>query len=245
SALLTAYPQFAGIQTHSSEGFANYHALQVEFGRQFSNGLTFQTNYTFAKTMQALGLLNPGDPRPEKVIAASDRPHIWRFLGIYELPFGPGRAFRGGPIVNRIIGGWQTQAVIYGQSGTPIDWGNVLFRGNIKDIPVDDPTDARMFNVDAGFEKAPARQLASNLRTFPTRLAGVRVSPNWDTALSLIKNTTIRENLRFQARLEAFNALNQHFFTAAPTTAPTSTAFGVTTAATGARAVQVALKLIF
>ena len=195
--------------------------------------------------MQGLAYLNAGDPQTERVIASADRPHIWRFLGIWELPFGPGRALASGGTLGHIAGGWQVQAILFGQSGTPIDWPNVLFRGNIKDIAVDNPTRERMFNVDAGFERATAKQLEWNLRAFPTRLASVRVSPNWDTTLSLIKNTRVRERLSVQFRAEAFNVWNQHFYTSAPTTSPTSTAFGSTTASTGPRTLQLGLKLLF
>ena len=245
NALLVPYPHFGSIQAQVNEGQAYYNGLQVEFTRQYARGLTFQTNYTWSKSMQGLGYLNAGDPQTERVIASADRPHIWRFLGIWELPFGPGRALASGGTLGHIAGGWQVQAILFGQSGTPIDWPNVLFRGNIKDIAVDNPTRERMFNVDAGFERASAKQLEWNLRAFPTRLASVRVSPNWDTTLSLIKNTRVRERLSVQFRAEAFNVWNQHFYTSAPTTSPTSTAFGSTTASTGPRTLQLGLKLLF
>ena len=245
NALLVPYPHFASIQAQVSEGWAYYNGLQVEFTRQYARGLTLQTNYTWSKTLQGLAYLNAGDLQPERVISTADRPHIWRFLGIWELPFGPGRAFAPRGVLGHIAGGWQLQTIIYGQSGNPIDWGNVLFRGDIKDIAVSDPTRERMFNIDAGFERAAARQLEWNLRTFSTRLPSVRVGSNWDTTLSLIKDSNIGEKLKIQFRAEAFNVWNQHFYTSPPTTAPTSTAFGSTTASTGPRVVQLGLKLLF
>src|SRR5690606_13478582 len=124
-------------------------------------------------------------------------------------------------IAGYLINGWQVQAIAFAQSGVPVSWGNVLFRGNIKDIPLDDPAPERWFNTEAGFEQSPALQLASNVRTFPSRLAGVRSEGGAGTDLSIIKNTYIGEDITAQVRLELFNAWNQHYFTGAPNTAPT------------------------
>jgi hypothetical protein len=196
--------------------------------------------------MDALALLNAGDPLPEKVISANDRPHIWRLVGLWELPFGPGKPIgtNVGPVLGRILGGWQLQGVSFIQSGVPVTWGNVLFRGNIKEIAVDELRSERMFNA-AGFETAAARQLAFNVRSFPSRLSSVRLSTAPNTDLSLIKNVTIREGVAFQFRAEAYNVWNQHAFTANPNTTPTSTAFGTVTTSSPPRALQLGVKLNF
>ena len=246
AALLSSYSGFTNVSVQEPQGWSTYHALQLELERRMTGGLMFRTSYTWAKTMDALGFLNAGDPMPETVISANDRPHIWRLLGLWELPFGPGKPFgsSAGPVLGRIIGGWQIQGVSFIQSGVPVSWGNVLFRGDIKDIPVDELRPERMFNT-AGFETAAAQQLALNVRTFSTRLAGVRLSTAPNTDLSLIKNVTIREGITFQFRAEAYNVWNQHAFTGNPNTTPTSTAFGTVTTSSPPRAVQLGAKLNF
>ena len=103
----------------------------------------------------------------------------------------------------------------------------------------------RWFNVDAGFEKNTSRQLASNLRTMPSRYSGICGDGinNWD--LSMIKNMRINERLRFQFRTEFINAWNHTQFSA-PNTTPSSTAFGtVTSESQYARTIQFAAKLTF
>lgn len=233
--LLRPYPQFGAINIQEPQGYSTYHSMQIDFERQLSSGLTFQTGYVFSKTIDALSYLNAADPMPEKVISNADRPHIFRLIALYEIPF----ARR-----NRWLGGWQIQAMAFGQSGTIIDFGNVLYRGNIKDLPISNKTPERMFNT-AGFETATNRQLTSNVRAFPTRLAAVRTDRAWNTDLSILKNTRIRENLIAQFRAEAYNAFNQHFFQGGVITDPVNRAFGSTTSATGPRTLQLGVKVLF
>ncbi|MBS1824221.1 MAG: TonB-dependent receptor [Acidobacteria bacterium] len=232
--LLRPFPQYGNITGFVHQGWSSYHALQVEFERRMSSGLTFQTSYTFSKTLDGLEYLNEGDSGPERVISAADRPHIWRFLSIYELPFGRGKKY----------GGWQVQGVAFLENGATLAWGNIIFRGNIKDIPVDKQIPERMFNVDAGFERAAARQPQFNLRTFPSRLSGVRASSQTNTDFSLIKNTTFKERFNIQFRAEAYNVFNQHFFIGGGTV-PTNAAFGVTTSAASPRTVQLGVRLVY
>ncbi|MFN0168957.1 MAG: carboxypeptidase regulatory-like domain-containing protein [Bryobacteraceae bacterium] len=246
SELLRPFPQFASVTVPTSQGGSSYHALQVEFERRLAGGLTLQTNYTYAKTIDALSYLNPADPLPERVVADADRTHLWRMLVLYELPFGKGRRWGGGggALADRLIGGWQIQAIPILQVGQPLVWPNVLFRGNIKDIEVDRQTPARMFNPDAGFERVPARQLAANRRVFPTRLSGVRLPTETNLDFSLLKNTTITERFTLQFRAEAYNALNQRFNLNA-ILEPVNPGFGSSTTANVPRAVQLGFRLIF
>ncbi|MBI3680616.1 MAG: hypothetical protein HY235_09490, partial [Acidobacteria bacterium] len=146
---------------------------------------------------------------------------------------------------HRWLGGWQVQALSFGQSGTPIDFGNVLFRGDIKQLPVPDKTPDRMFNVDAGFERTAARQLASNVRRFPSRLASVTTDRAWNTDFSILKNTIIREGVTAQFRAEAYNVFNQHFFQGGVIADPVNRAFGSTVAATGPRTLQLGVRAFF
>jgi hypothetical protein len=83
----------------------------------------------------------------------------------------------------------------------------------------------RWFNVNAGFERDPQQQPASNLRTLSSRFRGIRadVPNNWD--LLLIKNTQMTGRTKLQFRAEAINFMNHPQFTA-PNTTPSSTALG-------------------
>lgn len=100
--------------------------------------------------------------------------------------------------------------------------------------------------MDAGFEKTTAKQLGSNLRTFPLRISGLRSGTYNVWNLSVLKKTKIRERYLAEMRMEALNALNHSSGWAPPDTSPTSSAFGRVTAQYALpRIVQIGFKLIF
>ena len=247
--LLRPYPQFSGIGANQNIGYSWYHSMQVRLEKRFSRGLSSSLSYTWSKTMEALSFLNAGDSRLEEVISGQDRAHRLAVTWLYELPFGRGKAFAGpsNGIVSHVIGGWQLQGIYTLQSGAPLAFGNVFFYGNLKDIrlPSDHRSVNRWFNIDAGFERDPQKQPASNLRAFSSRFGGVRADgpSNWD--MSLLKNTQITERAKLQFRAEAINFMNHPQFTA-PNTIPSSTAFGTVTGEFAwPRVIQFGMKVLF
>ena len=250
SQLLRPYPHFGSISGSQPVGYSYYHSLQVQAEKRFSSGVTFQAAWTWSKWIQATDYLNDSDPLPEKVVSDFDYPHRLSVSAVYELPFGSGKPLLGGArgLVNHILGGWQMQGVYEGQSGTALGFGNSIFNGNLHDIPLplSQRKAERWFNTDAGFERDSRKQLASNIRTMPSRFTGVRSDGINVFDLSLFKNFQIKEKLKAQFRAEANNALN-HVMFAAPNTTPSSSAFGTITAETGhgPRRVDFGIKLIF
>jgi hypothetical protein len=249
SQLLKPYPQFSGVSYNPNQGYAWYHSLQIRAEKRFSKGLSSSLSYTWSKTMEALAYLNATDPRLEEVISSQDRTHRLAVTWLYEFPFGKGKAWGNSAnrVLSQLISGWQAQGIYTAQSGAALGFGNAIFTGELHNIPR--PKDQRnvnqWFNIDAGFERNSALQLASNIRTFPTRFSGVRADGpnNWD--LSFIKNTKVTERTQIQFRAEAINALNHPQFTA-PNTTVTSTAFGTVTGEFAwPRVIQFGLKLLF
>jgi hypothetical protein len=203
--------------------------LRVE--KRFSKGYTVQGTYTYSKAMEAVEYLNPSDAAPTHSISAYDRTHNLVITGIYDLPFGLRRRWlNSNRLVDVIAGGWSLQGMYQGASGVPLAFGNIAFYGDINSIalPNSERTVDRWFNVDAGFERNSARQLAQNIRTFPLRLSGVRADGFNILNLSAYKNFRVTERLRLQFRAEAVDALNHPIFTA-PNTSPTSGSFGQVT----------------
>jgi len=167
---------------------------------------------------------------------------------IYELPFGRGKQFGSNwkGLGSRVVSGWQVSGIYQGQSGPALGFGNALFYGDIKDIPIpnDQRTVNRWFNTD-GFERSTALQLSQNLQTLSTRFSGIRGDGANNLDLSLLKNIAIREGLNLQFRIDSINALNHAQFLP-PNTTPTSSAFGqVTGSWASPRTVLLAAKLIF
>jgi len=247
--LLTRYPQFTSVSTTTNEGKSWYDALQVRLEKRLSRGLTFQAGYTWSKLIEATGFLNAGDPAPERVISDQDYTQRLSLSWIYELPFGRGRRWlsQAHPLVREVFGGWQVQGILQAQSGQALGFGNMIYYGDLKEIPlpVGERTPDRWFNTEAPFERASNKQLASNLRTVSTRFSGVRGDGinNWD--LSAMKYTTIKENVRLQIRADFLNAFN-HVMFSNPNTSVTSSAFGKITSEKGyPRRIQMSVRLVF
>ena len=247
--LLRPYPHFNGITGGDPTGFTWYHSLQLRGEKRFSKGLSLNGSYTWAKTMDATSFLNDTDPMPEHVISNLDRPHRIAISGVWELPVGKGRPIGGSMArwLDFVIGGWQYQAIWQLQSGQALGFGNIIFRGNIKDIPLpaDQRSIYRWFNTGAGFERDSAKQLAWNIRTFPSALAGLR-GPNqdyWD--MSLTKVFKVTERWRMQLKTQWEGAMNHPLFSN-PNMAPTNPLFGTISSTQGeARRVYVGAKLTF
>jgi hypothetical protein len=249
--LLCPYPQFAcGVSMITDTGFSWYHSLTTRVERRFAHGFTGYFSHTWSKLMEAKTYLNWDDPQPHHSIGQYDRPQHFSMSGIYELPVGRGRAvpLADWPAPLRVLAsGWQTAAIFQLWSGEPLGFGNVPFSGNIKDIPL--PSDQRSvyqwFNVNAGFDRRAAGQLAFNYRTMPLYFAGVRsdIMNTWD--ISLAKYTNITEKVKAQFRAEALNAFNHTSF-APPNTSVTSSLFGqVTSDISLPRILQFGFKLVF
>ena len=97
-----------------------YHGLQVILRKRFTNGLQFNANYTFSKTLDQLSDVFGG----KQGGYPTDNENVWSDYGLadfdlkqrfvtsfnYELPF-----FRG----NRWLGGWSVSGIVTLQSGQP------------------------------------------------------------------------------------------------------------------------------
>ncbi len=247
--LLAPYPEFGAISVLEPQGYSWYHSLQTRIERRFSQGMTMQIGYTYSKFMQATEFQNATDARPYRTVSDLDRPRILTMSGVWEIPFGTGKSFgaHAPAPVRAALGGWQLNGTVVRQSGAPLGFGNALFSGNIKDIrlPSGQQSPDQWFNVNAGFVKTTANQLANNIQTFPIRLSGVRADGQATWSFSLFRNYTIREKITAQFRAECYNVMNHPSFDV-PNTTPTSGSFGISTAVVSEpRNWQLALKLKF
>jgi hypothetical protein len=248
-ALTSQYPQFTWLGTTTNDGRSWYNSLQLKAERRFSKGFTLQGNYTFSKFLDSMYYMNESDSLPTRMITEQDFPHRVVVSGIFELPFGHGKVLlpNAHGVLGGLVGGWQVQGIYTFQSGPPLNWGNIIFNGNLRDVvlPSDQRTPERWFNTDAGFERAWNKQLYWNVRTFPWQYGFLRSEGmnNWD--LSAIKNTRVKEGMNLEFRGEFLNAFN-HVTFGSPDLWPSSSTFGQVTAETSSpRRVQLGLKLIF
>jgi hypothetical protein len=257
SQLLLPFPQFTGITMNDYQGFTRYNALQVRVERRLSQGFTLLAGYSFSKNIAAENYyavssgayLNAGDPTPTRAIAGIDQTHMFTITAMWELPFGKGKPLLNniGRLADALVGGWQLSGVETVHSGVPATFGNVLFTGNIKDIPLsgNQRTVDHWINT-AGFVTSPSQQLSLNYRTFPIRLSSVRTGYYNSQDISLLKNIYFHERHHFQYRLEAYNVFNHPTAFTGLVTDPTSSAFGrVTDTWALGRQLQMGIKYLF
>jgi len=131
----------------SSIGKSDYNSLQVSFRKRFSQGLQFDFNYTFSKSLDItsnatrLGyssstnvgspgsrLANAFSPNARRAVSDFDTPHQFNLNWIAEIPVGRGRHLAGnvGSLADAFIGGWELSGIARWTSGYPfsVDNGN-------------------------------------------------------------------------------------------------------------------------
>jgi hypothetical protein len=119
-----------------SEAEMNYSAGQLSLRQRTHRGLEYTLNYTYAKSLtNSAG--NYGVPntsgsngsyqdgyngRADWGPAGMDIRHSLNFIGVYELPFGRGRAYGSGAnsVLDAVFGGWKLSASAFLYSGFPI-----------------------------------------------------------------------------------------------------------------------------
>jgi len=213
-------------------GESTAHSLELQVNRRFSNGLSGFMSFN-ANAVRYNRTVEEYEREPTLWQGSNDaRP--WRLAGAasYELPFGRGKPMLAdGGVFAAIASNWQVAGTWEFQPGALLDWGgqNIFFYGDIEDIPVEDPTRERWFNIDAGFERDPAKTPAAfQKRAFPFRIDGVRSMPVTFANLSFQRSFGTGGGRTLQLRVDAQNIFNRQQWTG-PTLNPTSTQFGQVT----------------
>jgi hypothetical protein len=104
-----------------------------------SGGINFPIpNNSFNNATSDIPLIrnqNPYDQRSERALASTDTPHIFNFVGFWDLPVGRGKKFlNSGGWISQIVGDWQISGLGRIRAGYPIQVG--LGQGNSLDIGI-------------------------------------------------------------------------------------------------------------
>jgi outer membrane receptor protein involved in Fe transport len=268
--LLLPYPQFTGVTTEPQMiGSSIYHGLQLLAEKKFSNGLQFLATYTWSKSIDNAsqaddnvtwlgsfsGLQDPNKPWLERSLSTFDIPHVVQISYSYDLPIGRGRALLGNMPrwAETLIGGWKTNGIWRIADGRPLTFdvadGNPIptygtQRPNIVGTPKRNHGSDFMDNyfVDPTVFQRPDDFTMGNA---PRALGSVRSPWHFTTNLSLGKQFLIREEMNFEVRIEAQNALNHPVFQA-PITSVDDDNFGkILGTSVGPRQVQLGFKFNF
>lgn len=288
SQLLVPFPQYNGFQGDSPP-IANsiYHALQVRAEKDFTHGLQFLVTYTWAKSIDnasasddsfvflgggtidgsTLNVQNPFNLAGERAVSVFNIPQVLQISYVYQFPVGRGKLLGRdmNPILNAIVGGWQTNGIVRINDGRPII--PFLINGGTP-IPTynqrpdltgrlerasgrpEDHVQFANFTGTSYFANPNALSSPPNF-TFGTapRTIGTALQPgavNFD--MSLFKEfplSRIHEGMRGEFRAEAFNIFNHPQFQGPDATVGATDYGFITSTVNNPRELQVALKIYF
>jgi hypothetical protein len=226
----------ANTWTWFSIGDSSYNALQVDFNRRFSHGLSLRGVYTWSKVLDngdslnqttagnAPGLVsNPFNLSADWGLGTFDVRSVGVISGLYELPFGRGQPLASGfqGWKNGLASGWSVNSIVTLQSGFP-------FTPQLSYNPSnngDTRNPVRPF-VNPGFTGSavvgnPAQWFKPSAFIAPPSTGGFYGNLGRDTFIgpglatwdfSVLKTITLHERLRLQFRAEFFNLLDRANF---------------------------------
>ena len=224
-------PVFNSIAAQIYDGWSNYNALQFRLQKRMSNGLSFQLNYAWSKSLDT----GTGNGHGSGIDVYQDAYHPAANYGpsdfnaantlvgqiVYELPFGRNRQFvLHGPL-DQIAGGWRLSSLFQWHGGvpfTPVIQGSVagaidpglsasfgagstLYPEQIGDPKVSNPSRSMWFNPAAFANPADG--------SFGNTHRNTLVGPGFaNVNLSIAKEFPIHEAIALEVRADAFNFFN-------------------------------------
>jgi hypothetical protein len=233
-------PAFSTIELKKSDGNSWYNALVFEVRKRFSNGIDFQSSYTFARTIDttqastffsdATNATVSAFPEPaglnyNKGLADFHAKHNWVVNFNWEIPFTKGLR---GP-ARGILHGWNLVGIGQMRSGNPLTVFLASNRSRSQWNPSSGPglgQDRPSLTAGRSYESAiigrPDQYFDPTAFTLqPTGMLGTTgrnafIGPNLRTFdLALVKNTRfslLGERGMAQFRFEAFNIFNRANF---------------------------------
>jgi Carboxypeptidase regulatory-like domain/TonB dependent receptor len=267
---LLLYPDFGLVQIETNGGRSNYHALTTALTKRLSQGLQFQSSYTFLRNLTNAQGYNPTsfaseagglvtdlrDTQIDYGNVAFSRRHRFLSTFLYQFPFANTNSS-----IGQVLGGWELSGVLLFQSGPfmtitvpgadPSGTGFPLLIGNGRaDLISGVSLYAQGKTAQHWLNPAAFAVPKNNIGRYPTSPVGNVVGPGSKViSMSLTKTVRIKESARFQIGAQAANLLN-HVNLAPPNTtfntAPFGTISNVQTAeGAGPRQIQITSRLTF
>ena len=238
---------------------ADYDAVSIILRRRMNHGFQFDGSYTWSRTRDMSTHSNGGGQTMDNYDiwrdygpANWDIPHRFVATYLYDVPFLKNSSQ---PILKHVVAGWEIGGVTTIQSGAPVnvtissDRANIGITGQqrpdlVGSVPSlncqPSPTSREQINCfDSTAFALPAQftfgNAPRNLLRGPAFVA---------TDLSMMKNIPLSTDVKFQIRVEMFNAFNRANFNN-PNASFGSASFGRISSAQNMRQVQLGGKLIF
>jgi len=223
------YLNYGVIQLVADGGNANYNSFSLKATRRFGQGLSVISSYTFSKSIddtsgirvQGFDTLFPQNSdciQCERGLSSFDVRHRMVTSVLYDLPLGKGKRLNiANPVLNTVVGGWQTGGILTMQSGVPGTLGiggvdNAATSDGGYDRPVavagvspylSNPVPSRWLNPGAFTEAPPG--FFGNVGRNTIQGPGII---NIDAEVHKQFKMPFKENHVLQFRIEAFNAIN-------------------------------------
>jgi hypothetical protein len=234
---LRPFRGFGNISLIEPSASSNYHSLQTSLQRRYTKGLLLGVNYSWSKVLGTQtddlpGINGFGAPhiidnrRANYGVLNFDRPHNFNINFVWDLPKGTSKTGLG-----YALNGWQLSGIYRYQTGAPfnitpniaglsgygltgtqqVEGARIVLLKNPGSGASGDPY--RMFDTSAFAASTVGSQGFESGRNF------LRVGPinSWDLALS--KEFRVKERVKFEIRLDAFNAFNHTQFDGVSSTA--------------------------
>ncbi|MDQ4122386.1 MAG: TonB-dependent receptor [Acidobacteriota bacterium] len=266
--------QFAVNAYITNQGRSQYDGMLVSLQKRFSQGFQFDVNYTWSHAIDnqssitnvvRQGLIsNALDLNAGRGDADFDVRHLFNANGIWDLPFGRGRALGGSmpKWLDAIVGNWTLSGILSTRSGLPLTsysgaWSVTVFSADNVGVPAiltgdrsvfksnirDEGTGIQYFADPAAVQAAlryPRHGEVGNRNIF-------RGPAFWNIDAAIAKRFKMpwSENHRLTIRAEAYNLTNSNFF-GPPNLLFGSTTFGrITSSQSAPRELQFAIRYDF
>ena len=231
-----AFGKTASVTQYFMGFSSNYESLQAQLSRRFTNGLAFNSAYTWGKAQgyqtgaQDGGLLYfSGNLRRNYNLLDFDRKNNFEQTVTYELPAGRGHRYFSSGVGAYAIGGWKTSATIGMLSGLPFTISTSSFTGGTTQTVNETGPYQVTHSVAGGKNPAPTWFNPASFAAPATCVAYSASNPvpcavgttqrnqfrgpgYFSDNLSLFKSFPIFRESALEARFDAFNMSNTPAF---------------------------------
>ncbi len=244
---LATYTNRGTITENDAEGTGHYNGLQISLNRAVGNNLMVTAAYTYSHTLDnsngafstgasasgARFFITSAGPSFQLNYGNSDQDQRQAFVtsAVYNLPYGHGQKFGANAprILDEVLGGWQTNAIVTIDSGTPFDIntsgiGNIDNRADVlsfhhvaRGLVGGTGNIANRINYFTG-TFAPPPMVSSGGNLVYARAGNIDrnqfFGPGYTaTDFGIFKDFAITQRVRFQLRAQAYNLFNNPAFT--------------------------------
>jgi outer membrane receptor protein involved in Fe transport len=224
---LRPYPTFGQVQSRGNENNSSYQGFVASLQRTFTNGLLLSANYTYSHEIDQGSAgggdsdfpQNPACPSCERSSGDFDVRHVFNSNAVYDLPFGPGKAFLSNSgIASEVFGRWSATAIVTARTGLPV---NVTEDRSSSSVATGYTTSQRPNRIP-GVSLTPPGGHKINQWINPAAFSlvtgsGYGDSPRnvargpdlWQADFGLAKRIPLTEKMQLQFRTEFFNIFNR------------------------------------